>query len=102
MDPRARADQANSIINNPVFSDAFKMLEAKYTREMIATPPTEAAERDRWHYCLFVLNDVQTALTAQIQDLKLGDANTQKREKLKNVGTGSGRGKRDTKRTSKA
>lgn len=98
MDAGTRADQAKSLLTNPVFEEAFKTLEKYYLDQMANTSPHEVQERNEWHTCLFNLKSVKTALTGIIQNGTIERINANRREKLKNDATGTGRDKR--KRTS--
>lgn len=91
MDAKTRADQAQSLLSNPVFKEAFETLEKHYIDKMVDTDPTAVEERNKWHSCVLSLNDVKTALTAFIQNGKIEAENDRKREKMKH-----GNSKRDT------
>lgn len=94
IDPVTRGEMAKSVITNPVFVDAFLMLEALYKDKMAATDPEEVEERNKWHALLFNLKSVKTSLEATIQN-GIADAEIAKaRERAKHDGRSAGnRGK---------
>lgn len=83
MDAITRGQFADQILNNQVFKDCFTMLESMYKDKMAMTLPEDVAERNRWHACVFVLNDVKTALTATVTNGKVEETNTKLREQVK-------------------
>lgn len=82
MDPKTRGDLASNILNNQVFDDSFVTLKNYYTDKMATTTPDQVEERNKWHYCLFVLNGVKTALSTIVQNGKVEEVNTKLREQV--------------------
>lgn len=89
LDPQTRADLANQVLKNIMFEEGFKILEQHYMAQMASTAPNEVEERNKWHICNFVLNDVKTALTAIIQNGTIELHNAKSRERMKNDGSGN-------------
>lgn len=78
MDDIQRGKEADLLLKNPVLKDAFTMLERYYTDQMVKTKINEVEERNEWHACVNVLNDVKTSLEALIQN---GEIEQDKAEK---------------------
>lgn len=83
MNAGSRGDLANNILQNSVFNDSFTMLENYYKDQMAQTTIADVEGRNKWHACLFVLNDVKTGLSAVVQNGEVDKANTKAREKVK-------------------
>jgi len=86
MNSQERGNQAKMLLDHPVLKEAFETLERYYTDKMVHTSPEQVEERNKWHSCVFSLNDVKTTLTSYVEHGKIEASNTAKREKMKHDG----------------
>jgi hypothetical protein len=65
------AQQAASILRNPLFVDAFAALEKEWTLTWRNSLPTQAAEREKVYWLLTSLDHVKAQLTRHIETGKM-------------------------------
>lgn len=83
MSAERRAQQAQQILTNPLFKEAFAILEAHYKDKMLQTKPADIEAREHLYRSCLVLSDVKSALTAYIEQGKIEKSNAAKREKAR-------------------
>lgn len=71
---RARGARAQSLLDDPLLQEAFRTLEAEYTKAWVASEPTEVALREFFHKAINILGDVRRHLVKVSADGRLAQA----------------------------
>lgn len=74
----ARAAQAEALMRNELFVDAFKVLEADYFKAWVGTTEVETQARENYWRAINMLGDVERHLKAVINDGKIAQAEINK------------------------
>ncbi len=69
----AEADEVRKLLDHPLIEQAFKDVEATYTKLWAATPADQAGRREELYYALNGLRDVRSKLMAVIRDGRVAD-----------------------------
>lgn len=73
-----KGSQANSILQNPVFIEAFETLLTTYNNALLNTAPDQVEERERCYYAISMLRQVRDEIenvmhTGRMAETELGD-----------------------------
>ena len=63
-DEMNRGSKAAEVLRNPVFDEAFSILQKRYIQAWVDTPPDQIEERERLYQSVHVLQDIYDQLEA--------------------------------------
>jgi len=70
-DEVARGVQAEAILRNPIFDEAFETLLTHYNNELLNSLPSEKEKREQCYYAINMLQKVQDEITSIMQTGKM-------------------------------
>lgn len=86
LEPIRRGEYAKQVLGNPVFQEAFDILQKVYVDRMISTKPDELSTREHYHKSLLALADVKSALTACVETGKIEKVKAVRKENKEGKG----------------